>query len=84
MIEGLENPEKPETKKKHKTDTLSDSYIEGLTQKAKELSDQQGGLLEMTKQLGPMMAQAEKMMNRLPEGFLDAALEKFKTTNLKK
>jgi hypothetical protein len=57
---------------------LSASYIEGLTQKSKELSAQQGGLMEMMTQLGPMMKQAEKMMDKLPEGFLDAAIENLK------
>lgn len=92
LIEGLENPdnskkEPPAQKKPPKSDTgpepssapiLSASYIEGLTQKSKELSAQQGGLMEMMTQLGPMMKQAEKMMEKLPEGFLDVALEKFK------
>ena len=57
---------------------LSSSYIEGLTQKSKELSAQQGGLMEMMTQLGPMMKQAEKMMDKLPEGFLDAAIKNMK------
>ena len=57
---------------------LSASYIEGLTQKSKELSAQQGGLMEMMTQLGPMMKQAEKMMDKLPEGFLDAAIANMK------
>ena len=92
LIEGLENPtpEKSEPQKKTPKSTpepsskpnLSATYIEGLTQQSKDLSnqlsDQQGGLVEMIKQLGPMMEKADKMMNKLPEGFLDAALDKFK------
>jgi len=57
---------------------LSATYLEGLTEKSKELSAQQGGLMEMMSQLGPMMKQAEKMMDKLPEGFLDAAIENMK------
>ena len=92
VLEGLTNGDPPATpatpeKKKITKDTvpepssapiLSASYIEGLTQKSKELSAQQGGLMEMMTQLGPMMKQAEKMMEKLPEGFLDAALDNMK------
>ena len=80
VFEGLENPT-PEPKKKSKPNTVTPfiSELEGLTQKSKDLSDQQSSLIEMTRQLGPMMKQAESMMSKLPEGFLDAALEKFKT-----
>lgn len=57
---------------------MSESYIEGLAQRSKDLSDQHGSLLEMTKQLGPMMIQAENLMKQLPKGFLDKALERIK------
>ena len=82
LIEGLENPAKEpetETKKKKNLEPVSTSYIEGLAQRSKDLSDQHGSLLEMTKQLGPMMIQAENLMKNLPEGFLDKALERMKT-----
>ena len=92
VLEGLTNGESDSKatdppKKKVTKDTgpepssapiLSASYVEGLTQKSKELSAQQGGLMEMMTQLGPMMKQAEKMMDKLPEGFLDAAIENMK------
>jgi len=87
VLEGLTNGDPPPKKKITKAETdpepssapvLSATYIEGLTKQSKELSDKQGGLMEMMTQLGPMMQQAESMMSKLPEGFLDAALEKFK------
>ena len=87
LTEGLENA-KPESKPKKKLEpkvpepVMTDSYLEGLTQLTQQsasLAEQQGGLIDMASKLGPMMKQAEKMMQNLPEGFLDAALEKFKT-----
>ena len=86
LTEGLENA-KPEPKKKlepkEPEPVMTESYLEGLTQQSAALAEQQGGLMDMARQLGPLMKQAEKMMQNLPEGFLDAALEKFKTQNQK-
>jgi hypothetical protein len=89
-IEGMEvkkekEKEKEEEKKpmgspeKKKGDamTLQGSSLEGLSQQAEILGGRQKELFAMAKDLGPMMKQAESMMNRLPKGFLAEAMKNF-------
>jgi hypothetical protein len=92
-IEGLENKEteekeKEKEKEKKKVTTVIEgdntnikgATLEGLSQQAGELAERQTNLFEMAKQLGPMMQQAENMMNKLPKGFLENTM---KTMNKK-
>lgn len=88
LIEGLENKDKEKGKKEkipeNPTDvidgdatTIKGATLEGLSQQAGELSKKQKDLFEMAQNLGPMMKQAESMLNRLPEGFLAQAMKNF-------
>jgi hypothetical protein len=85
-IEGMEveKKEKEEKKpmgspekKKGDAMTLQGSSLEGLSQQAELLGGRQKQLFAMAKDLGPMMKQAESMMNRLPKGFLAEAMKNF-------
>jgi hypothetical protein len=91
-IEGLENktdttatpttatakaPTGSSEKKKGDATTLQGSSLEGLSQQAELLGGRQKELFAMAKDLGPMMKQAESMMNRLPKGFLAEAMKNF-------
>jgi|LauGreSuBDMM15SN_2_FD.fasta_scaffold216301_1 hypothetical protein len=85
-IEGMEvEKEKKEKKatpegtsaKKGDATTLQGSSLEGLSQQAQLLGGRQKELFAMAKELGPMMKQAESMMNRLPKGFLSEAMKNF-------
>ena len=64
-------------KKKGDAMTLQGSSLEGLSQQAELLGGRQKELFAMAKDLGPMMKQAESMMNRLPKGFLAEAMKNF-------
>ena len=64
-------------KKKGDSTTLQGSSLEGLSQQAELLGGRQKELFAMAKDLGPMMKQAESMMNRLPKGFLAEAMKNF-------
>ena len=64
-------------KKKGDATTLQGSSLEGLSQQAELLGGRQKELFAMAKDLGPMMKQAESMMNRLPKGFLAEAMKNF-------
>ena len=64
-------------KKKGDAMTLQGSSLEGLSQQAQILGGRQKELFAMAKDLGPMMKQAESMMNRLPKGFLAEAMKNF-------
>jgi hypothetical protein len=86
VLEGMEvKKEEKEEKKpmgspeKKKGDalTLQGSSLEGLSQQAELLGGRQKELFAMAKDLGPMMKQAESMMNRLPKGFLAEAMKNF-------
>lgn len=85
-IEGMEVEKKKEEKekpigspekKKGDVMTLQGSSLEGLSQQAQILGGRQKELFAMAKDLGPMMKQAESMMNRLPKGFLAEAMKNF-------
>jgi hypothetical protein len=85
-LEGMEvKKEKEEEKKpmgspepkKGDAMTLQGSSLEGLSQQAELLGGRQKELFAMAKNLGPMMKQAESMMNRLPKGFLAEAMKNF-------
>ena len=92
FIEGMEVEKKKEEKEKEKEEkkpmgspekkkgdstTLQGSSLEGLSQQAELLGGRQKELFAMAKDLGPMMKQAESMMNRLPKGFLAEAMKNF-------
>jgi hypothetical protein len=85
-LEGMEVKKEKEKEKKpmgspepKKGDalTLQGSSLEGLSQQAELLGGRQKELFAMAKNLGPMMKQAESMMNRLPKGFLAEAMKNF-------
>jgi hypothetical protein len=87
-IEGMEVKKEKEEKEKEKpmgspekkkgdAMTLQGSSLEGLSQQAQILGGRQKELFAMAKDLGPMMKQAESMMNRLPKGFLAEAMKNF-------
>lgn len=87
-IEGMEVEKKKEKEEKEKpmgspekkkgdAITLQGSSLEGLSQQAEILGGRQKELFAMAKDLGPMMKQAESMMNRLPKGFLAEAMKNF-------
>jgi len=88
FIEGMEVEKKEEEKeekkpmgspekKKGDSTSLQGSSLEGLSQQAEILGGRQKELFAMAKDLGPMMKQAESMMNRLPKGFLAEAMKNF-------
>jgi hypothetical protein len=91
FIEGMEVEKKKEEekekeekkpmgsteKKKGDSTSLQGSSLEGLSQQAEILGGRQKELFAMAKDLGPMMKQAESMMNRLPKGFLAEAMKNF-------
>lgn len=70
-------PEGSKEKKKGDATTLHGASLEGLSQQAELLGGRQKELFAMAKDLGPMMKQAESMMNRLPKGFLAEAMKNF-------
>jgi len=83
-LEGMEVKKEKEKKpmgspepKKGDAMTLQGSSLEGLSQQAELLGGRQKELFAMAKNLGPMMKQAESMMNRLPKGFLAEAMKNF-------
>jgi hypothetical protein len=57
--------------------TIKGASLEGLSQHAEKLAKRQTDLFAMAKELGPMMKQAENMMNKLPQGFLENAMKNF-------
>lgn len=57
--------------------TIKGASLEGLSQHAEKLAKRQTDLFAMAKELGPMMKQAENMMNKLPHGFLENAMKNF-------
>ncbi len=81
--EEKEKEKEKEKKKKMNTDiidgdntNIKGATLEGLSQQAGELAERQTNLFEMAKQLGPMMQQAENMMNKLPKGFLENTMKR--------
>jgi hypothetical protein len=89
-IEGMKNGKKSEKSEKSEkkipenTDiidgdatTIKGASLEGLSQHAEKLAKRQTDLFAMAKELGPMMKQAENMMNKLPQGFLENAMKNF-------
>jgi hypothetical protein len=84
LMEGLENKPKPKKKKEVEvlgiSNDIKGASFEGLSQQADKLAKRQTDLFSMAKELGPMMKQAENMMNKLPKGFLENAMQKFNKT----
>lgn len=80
-IEGMKTKPKPKTKIDELKDLMNGTNFEGLQQKTNKLVDKQKELLKMASGMGPMMKQANEMMSKLPEGFLEQAMENFKKNN---
>jgi predicted membrane protein len=57
--------------------SIKGATLEGLSQQAGELEKKQKNLIDIAKDLQPMMKQAENMLNKLPEGFLAQAMKNF-------
>ena len=90
-IEGMKNGKKMKNEKKSErkipenppdiidgdATTIKGASLEGLSQHAEKLAKRQTDLFAMAKELGPMMKQAENMMNKLPQGFLENAMKNF-------
>ena len=92
-IEGMKNGKKMKSEKNGKSEkkipenppdiidgdatTIKGASLEGLSQHAEKLAKRQTDLFAMAKELGPMMKQAENMMNKLPQGFLENAMKNF-------
>jgi hypothetical protein len=89
-VEGMKNKKEKEKKKipekisENPTEvidgdvtTIKGASLEGLSQHAEKLAKRQTDLFAMAKELGPMMKQAENMMNKLPQGFLENAMKNF-------
>ena len=84
-IEGMKNEKKSERKIPENppdiidgdATTIKGASLEGLSQHAEKLAKRQTDLFAMAKELGPMMKQAENMMNKLPQGFLENAMKNF-------
>lgn len=83
-IEGMKNkkkaskiPENPPEIIDGDATTIKGASLEGLSQHAEKLAKRQTDLFAMAKELGPMMKQAENMMNKLPQGFLENAMKNF-------
>jgi hypothetical protein len=73
-------PKKPEPEPHEKKETgapvLNNHTLEGLTQAAEAMTKRQNDLKELAGQLEPLMSQASKMLDKLPEGFLQNAFKK--------
>lgn len=89
-VEGMKNKKEKEKKKNPEkiaenptevidgdATTIKGASLEGLSQHAEKLAKRQTDLFAMAKELGPMMKQAENMMNKLPQGFLENAMKNF-------
>lgn len=73
MREGMEaNPTKP--KKADPLKALGTNGVEGM----KSLMKQQEGLMQMAQNLQPLMQQASKLLEGLPDGVLEQAMNKLK------
>jgi len=57
--------------------SIKGATLEGLSQQAGDLEKKQKNLIDIAKDLQPMMRQAENMLNKLPEGFLAQAMKNF-------
>ena len=62
---------------KDKAMNLENNTIEGLVGATDKLMQNQKNLTDMTKQLGPMLKNATQLLDKLPDGFLNKAMEKF-------
>jgi len=58
-------------------ENLENNTIEGLVGATDKLMENQKNLSDMTKDLGPMLQNATKLLDKLPDGFLNKAMEKF-------
>ena len=73
-VEGMTKKSKSSSKMDELKDIMNGANLEGLTQKAGKLMNQQKELFGMAKDMGPFMEQANKMIANLPEGFLEKAM----------
>jgi len=70
-------PQGATIKSKDKSTDLENYTIEGLVDASDKLMKNQKNLSDMTKQLGPMLKNATQLLDKLPDGFLNKAMEKF-------
>jgi hypothetical protein len=73
----VKHPMGAQIKSKDKSVDLENNTIEGLVGATDKLMKNQQNLTDMTKQLGPMLKNATKLLDKLPDGFLNKAMEKF-------
>jgi len=71
-VEGMKS--KPKSKMDELKELMNGNNLEGLQQKTDKLVKRQQDLLGVA---GPLMKQANDMMSKLPEGFLEAAMKNF-------
>ena len=76
-VEGMTKKSKP-NKLDELKDIMNGANLEGLTQKAGKLMHQQTKLFGLAKDMQPFMTQATDMINKLPKGFLENAMEHLK------
>jgi hypothetical protein len=75
MREGMEDGEKGAPKKKpDPLKALGTNGVQGM----KSLMKQQEGLMQMAQNLQPLMQQASKLLEGLPDGVLEQAMNKLK------
>ena len=80
MREGMDSKGldiKPGSPPKSKTDPLKALGTDGV-QGMKSLMKQQEGLMQMAQNLQPLMQQASKLLEGLPDGVLEQAMNKLK------
>jgi hypothetical protein len=85
-VEGLETEKKEKEEPVEKVPAKEAGEMPDLTQMtetAKLLMKNQKSLFEMADKLEPMMAQSQKLLQNLPEGFLGEALKKLNAEGLK-
>jgi hypothetical protein len=73
----VKHPQGVPVKSKDKSTDLENNTIEGLVGATDKLMENQKNLSDMTKQLGPMLKNATQLLDKLPDGFLNKAMEKF-------
>lgn len=59
----------------HAAPVVNNNTLEGLTATAKDLNARQDQLKQLAGQLEPLMNQASKMLDKLPQGFLNNAFK---------
>jgi hypothetical protein len=74
MREGMEDKAPPKKVKPDPLKALGTNGVQGM----KSLMKQQEGLMQMAQNLQPLMQQASKLLEGLPDGVLEQAMNKLK------